>query len=58
MNHLAVLLVLVSVAAPDRPRPLEKAWYSPHELLPALARRDGIRWALPETPRREEEGHP
>src|SRR5262249_36850457 len=30
-------------------KPLEKAWYSPHELLPALAQRDDIRWAMPET---------
>jgi HEAT repeat protein len=31
-----------------QPATLEKAWYSPHELLPALAARDGIKWALPE----------
>src|SRR5262249_24281642 len=49
MNHLAVLLVAVSVAVPARCEPLEKAWYAPHELLPALAGRDGIRWAMPET---------
>src|SRR5207302_764165 len=28
---------------------LERAWCSPQELLPALAKRDGIRWALPQT---------
>jgi hypothetical protein len=25
-----------------------RAWYAPHELLPQLAPRDGIRWAMPE----------
>src|SRR5438309_5458856 len=49
MNPLFLLLVSVAVAAPERAAPLEKAWYSPHELLPALAARDGIRWAMPET---------
>jgi HEAT repeats/PBS lyase HEAT-like repeat len=48
MNHLAGLVVVLHVAALDGSAPLEKAWYSPHELLPALARRDGIRWAMPE----------
>lgn len=28
---------------------VEKAWYTPAELLTALAQREGIRWALPET---------
>jgi hypothetical protein len=28
---------------------LEKAWYTPAELLTVLAQRDGIQWALPET---------
>jgi HEAT repeat protein len=41
------LLLLVAIA-PGQPAALEKAWYSPHELLPALATRDGIRWAMPE----------
>src|SRR5438309_10081174 len=49
MNPLFLLLVSVAVAAPERAAPLEKAWYSPHELLPALTSRDGIRWAMPET---------
>ncbi|MCE9533143.1 MAG: HEAT repeat domain-containing protein [Planctomycetes bacterium] len=31
------------------PKSLEKAWYTPAELLTALAERDGIQWALPET---------
>ena len=44
MNALLLLVAL----APAQPTPLDKAWYSPHELLPALAARDGIRWALPE----------
>ena len=47
MNALLFLFAL-SPAQPPAPAPLEKAWYSPHELLPALAARDGIRWALPE----------
>ncbi len=46
MNTIPILLV---VLAPAQPAPLENAWYSPHELLPALAARDGIRWAVPET---------
>src|SRR5215831_20043226 len=48
MNHLTLLLAVIGVGVRDRPAPLEEAWYSPHELLPALAARDGIRWALPE----------
>src|SRR5262245_62073358 len=46
MSHLGFLIAAVSISQPG---PLEKAWYAPHELLPALARRDGIRWAMPET---------
>src|SRR5262245_6635721 len=49
MSHLTVLLVVAGVAGADPSLPLEKAWYSPHELLPALAQRDGIRWAMPQT---------
>ncbi len=45
MNALLLLVAL----APVQPAPLEKAWYSPHELLPVLAARDGIQWAIPET---------
>lgn len=47
--HHAALVCLVSILGQDRPAALGKAWYSPHELLPALARRDNIRWAMPET---------
>ena len=51
------LLVLVSflgtavasAQAPKRDITLEKAWYTPVELLTVLAERDGIRWALPQT---------
>src|SRR5215475_3663293 len=49
MNHLGLLVLALGVEVPAQPKPLEKAWYSPHELLPALAQRDGIRWAMPET---------
>lgn len=48
MIHLAALTLAVAVAPPPAPAPLPKAWYSPHELLPALAARDGFRWAMPE----------
>src|SRR5215470_10692538 len=47
MNCLAFLMM--AVALPGATEPLAKSWYSPHELLPALAARDGIRWAMPET---------
>src|SRR5262249_23822923 len=49
MNPLTVLVLAIGVAPPGQPKPLEKAWYSPHESLAALAARDGIRWAMPET---------
>src|SRR6516162_3197853 len=53
MKYLTVLFVAVvaitALAVPEQAKPLEKAWYSPHELLPALATRDGIKWAMPET---------
>jgi hypothetical protein len=50
MIRLCVLVAALGVALlPERSAPLEKAWYSPHELLTVLAERDGIRWALPET---------
>jgi hypothetical protein len=42
-------MVAVSAASHGQATPMEKAWYSPQELLPALARRAGIRWAMPET---------
>ncbi|MSQ96861.1 MAG: HEAT repeat domain-containing protein [Gemmataceae bacterium] len=35
--------------APKRAVNVVKAWYTPVELLTALAQRDGIQWALPET---------
>ena len=44
----SLAFLLLAVGAPEQPRPLEKSWYSPHELLPLLAQRDGIRWAMPE----------
>src|SRR5450631_262477 len=46
---IATFLVDPLVASAQVPKPLEKAWYTPAELLPALAQRDGIQWALPET---------
>ncbi len=36
-------------AAIERPGALERRWYSPRELLPRLAERDGFHWAMPET---------
>ncbi len=48
MNCLALWIVAGVVVAADKPAPLEKSWYSPHELLPILAARDDIRWAMPE----------
>src|SRR5262245_21240183 len=44
-----ILFVALSLAQPPASVPLDTAWYSPHELLPVLAARDGIQWALPET---------
>ena len=58
MRHLffAVLLsaglIATALAAEvtlDEARPLERGWYTAHRLLPKLAERDGIRWAMPET---------
>src|SRR5262249_49010916 len=49
MNPLAALFIAATVSAADRPAPLARGWYAPHELLPALARRDVLRWAMPET---------
>jgi HEAT repeat protein len=46
MNNLAILLLSL---APAQTNAIDKAWYSPHELLPLLAARDGITWAMPET---------
>src|SRR3954465_7085779 len=42
-------LLPAAVTGSERAAPLEKAWYTPHRLLSLLARRDGIRWAMPET---------
>jgi HEAT repeat protein len=39
----SLLLLLVVGAAP-----LDKSWYAPQELLPLLAGRDKVRWAMPE----------
>lgn len=39
----------VAAQEPKREASVETAWYTPAELLTALARRDDIRWALPET---------
>ncbi|KKK78717.1 hypothetical protein LCGC14_2840750, partial [marine sediment metagenome] len=52
--HVVLLTMVVTVAAGsesahDRPGPLPRQWYTPHQLLPALAQRDGIAWAMPET---------
>src|SRR5262245_21420593 len=47
-----VLLVCVALATPalaETPQTIEKAWYTPAELLTTLTQRDGIQWALPET---------
>ena len=56
MSHRrpAALVLLTSsafwaFALPDKSGPIDKAWYSPPELLALLAERDGIRWALPES---------
>lgn len=53
MMGMTALLVLVTpivgADAPKRDTPLEKAWYSPSELLSLLSKRDGIRWAVPES---------
>lgn len=48
MNVATILVVLVA-AAPGQTSAIEQAWYSPHELLPLLAARDGVQWAMPET---------
>src|SRR5262249_46743047 len=54
MSKLNVLtFVLLTIANPcqaaDNPAPIEKAWYSPHDLLPLLAQRADFTWAMPET---------
>jgi hypothetical protein len=46
--NLAAVLLLAGLAAAEGQAPLAKAWYSPQELLPVLAERDGLRWAMPE----------
>ena len=52
MNRAALALIIfvaVSASSHAEERPIEKAWYSPAELLTRLAERDGIKWAMPET---------
>lgn len=46
---IAVAAALLTAAPPGWKLPIEKAWYTPTELLPRLAERDGLRWAMPET---------
>ncbi len=52
---VVILTCLLSADLPadglplDRPGRLHRAWYTPHQLLPLLAERDGLRWAMPET---------
>ena len=41
MNHLSELVLAIGVALPGQPKPLEKAWYSPHELLAE----DSLTWS-------------
>src|SRR5262245_17980758 len=49
LSTMTPALLLLVAFTPGQLVPLEKAWYSPHELLPLLASRDGIQWAMPET---------
>lgn len=44
-----LLLGLPLAAAADTPKNVDKAWYTPVELLGKLAEGDNLRWALPET---------
>ena len=52
---LAAVILLAATRAPageaalDKAGPLEKKWQPLHELMAALAERDGLRWAMPET---------
>lgn len=46
---LLVSPLVADAQEPKRDASVVKAWYTPAELLTALADRDGIRWALPET---------
>jgi HEAT repeat protein len=55
-KRYVLLYLLASMAVvpargqePKRAATVEKGWYTPTELLTALAERDGIKWALPET---------
>jgi hypothetical protein len=52
LRSTLVLLLMASpvlAAQPKRDVAIEKAWYTPIELLTLLAERDGVRWTLPET---------
>lgn len=56
MLKVVLLARSVTLAADDgaavdlsRPVAVERGWYTPHELLPILAEKAGIRWAMPET---------
>lgn len=40
---------LLALSAAQPASSIEPAWYSPHELLPALAARGDTHWAMPET---------
>src|SRR3954471_2407657 len=46
--YALTLLVAIAAAAPPRPAPLGRSWYAPQELMPLLAKRDGVRWSMPE----------
>ncbi|MFC1479530.1 HEAT repeat domain-containing protein [Planctomycetota bacterium] len=51
MIFVILILTAVSLQAGqlDRKAPLVRRWYNCHELLTELAKRDNIKWALPET---------
>src|SRR5208283_3056955 len=52
MWRFSVFLLVVAgtpLLAAEKAAPIDRAWYSPQELLVFLAQRDGIQWALPET---------
>ncbi|MEX0703121.1 MAG: HEAT repeat domain-containing protein [Planctomycetales bacterium] len=52
--HAALASAAAPAAGPvpaelSKPVALERGWYSPHELLPILAEKANLRWAMPET---------
>lgn len=47
--RIAVLLSVLIAPAIASAQPLERQWYTPPQLLSALAERDGVRWAMPQT---------